>query len=120
MDPKLTLGAPIIPISTLDAYGVWQVLKWLGSSPPQRGLAYPGLMASLPTTIPYNYLPLGYIPVYSNQTMGTITNVLQNYFGPASLAVGVVLIILALIRLRKSLIPEPSPPPLPVSVTFHN
>ncbi|MCJ7634483.1 matrixin family metalloprotease [Candidatus Bathyarchaeota archaeon] len=120
MDPKLTLGGSIIPMSTLDAYGVWQVLKWLGSFPPQRQQAYPGLFASLPASIPYDYLPLGYTPASFSQPWGILTDILQNYFGFASLAVGVVVIIVALIRWRRSLIHEPSPPPAPLGLALNH
>lgn len=111
MYTKLTLGGSIIPVSTLDAYGVWQVFEWLGSFPPQRQEAYPGLFASLPASIPYDYLPLGYTPASFSRSWGIITDILQNYLGFAFLAAGVVVIIVALIRWRSSLILEPSIPP---------
>ncbi len=118
MGPKLALGGPIIPVSTLDAYGVWQVFKWLGSFPPDRQQAYPGLFASLPESIPYDYLPLGYAPAPFSQQWGTLTDILQNYLGFAFMGVGVIVIIVALICWR-SVIHEPPSPPEPIILALN-
>ena len=47
MNPVLALDGSIIPISTLDTYGVWQVVRWIGNSWP-ASQASPGRSSSLP------------------------------------------------------------------------
>jgi hypothetical protein len=115
MDPKLIIGGAILPISTLDAYGVWQVMRWL-DTPPSRRQACPGSSASLPSGIPYRYLPLSYSAPVSGQPQGIIVDLLQTYFAFIVLATGVMVIVVNLVRWGRSLRRQPSPSAIPEAV----
>jgi hypothetical protein len=114
MDPKLALGGPIIAISTLDAYGVWQVLRWLGDSSKQM---YPGSLASLPSGIQYIHLPLLYSPASISQPSRILIDLLQTYFGIATLVAGIVVIAVVAFRWRRSIAPQAPPSLLPIGPT---
>lgn len=104
MDPRLTIGGPVIPISTLDTYGVWQVMKWISESTPLRRQTCPSSFTSLPTEIQYQKLPLKYASAQVNQTWSTVIDLLQSYFGYTTLILGMSLIIITLVRWRRHIV----------------
>lgn len=115
MNPKLIIGGPLVPISTLDTYGVWQVMRWL-DSPTSRRQAYPGLSASLPSGIAYEYLPLSYSIPLVRQPWRIMVDLLQTYFALMVLVAGVIVIVVTLVRWIRDSGPRPSPSSMPNTV----
>lgn len=115
MNPKLIIGGPLVPISTLDTYGVWQAMRWLDSLTSRRQ-AYPGLSASLPSGISYEYLPLSYSIPLVRQPWMIMVDLLQTYFALMVLVAGVIVVVVTLIRWMRDSEHQPSPSPMPNTV----
>ena len=111
MNPVLSLGGSIMPISTLDAHGVWQVMHWIGDSLPATQ-AYPGRFSTLPTDIPYKSLPVGYALPDNDTPLNVMIDLVETYFGWAVLIAGVSVIVVTISSWRKQLSSIP-PQPLP-------
>jgi len=107
MDPKLAIGGPILPISTLDAYGVWQVMRWLDRPPSSRRQEYPGSWASLPSGISYEYLPLLYPTPVSSQPWRIMIELLRAYLELIALATVIVVLVVVAVRSRRNFEPQP-------------
>jgi len=111
MSPKLVIGGPVMAISTLDVYGVWQAMRWLDNPPLLRRLVCPPSSVALPLVISYEYLPLLYSAPTSIQPWGALVELLDAYLGLLLLMAGIIVVATTLIRWRKSLGLQPSSAP---------
>ena len=100
MNPVLALDGSIIPISTLDAYGVGGVMHWIGNSLP-ASQAYPGLSSTLPASIPYERLPVGYALPESDTPLNIVVDLVETYFGWIALVAGISIIVITVSNWRR-------------------
>ena len=100
LNPVLTLEGSIIPISTLDAYGVWRVMRWIGNSLP-ASQADPGRSSTLPVDIPYEKLPVGYMLPETITPLSVVLDLVEAYFGWAVLVAGILIIIATISSWRR-------------------
>ena len=82
MYPRLTLGQPVLGLSTLDLYGLSTVFQWMSNSSNQPYGPHQSSV-TLPSSIQYQYLPISYenlppptpptsTPPTSSQTLSTL------------------------------------------------
>jgi hypothetical protein len=110
MGPKLVIGGAIVPVSTLDAIGVWEALKWLDAPLLSRQPTCPS-SAALPAQVPYEYLsPTGtaLYPV-ADQTWVPLLEALDAYLGQIILAAGAFVIAVTIVRWARSTRVAPYP-----------
>jgi hypothetical protein len=100
MNPVLTLDGSIIPISTLDTNGVWQVVRWIGNSWP-ASQAYPGRSSTLPAGIPYERLPVGYALPEPDTPLNMVVDLMETYFGWIALVAGAAIIVITVSNWRR-------------------
>ena len=103
MGPKLVIGGTIVPVSTLDAIGVWEALEWLDAPLLSRQPTCPS-SATLPAQVPYEYLSPAGTALYpvSDQTWAPLLEVLESYLGQILLAAGGVVIAVTIVSWARS------------------
>lgn len=112
MNPVLSLGGSIIPISTLDAYGVWQIMQWVGNSLP-ASQAYPGRSSTLPAGTSYESLPVGYALTDTDTPLNIVVDLVETYFGWTALVAGIAIIAVTVSSWRRQRLSSSSPQPQP-------